>query len=234
MKRNTILLWVLLLATLTTEAQEKTKLFRFNPTQLITSTLSVGFESFNEDLSRSSVLNLGIRYKSDDNLYYGSSTRSTDQFDYWKGITANYEYRFYIPSFKKKAPNWLNEDYGQSGVYLAPNFRFDYNNHKYDRSYYDFKYDGNTQEEFLVTDKGTINYLGFMPAISMGVQFNVFQHGYIDLYIGGGLRINAVNELQKTNSDGGSYYYGSSNAITELIIREGVRPTGGITFGIKI
>ena len=239
MKKLLILFVFISTAGLPAFSQEKnTRIFRFNPTQLITSTLSMGYESFNKDLTRSSVFNVGIRYKSEDYFYnYGVTNPNAaplEPYDYWKGLTASYEYRFYIPSFKKRAPNFINEDYGQSGVYLSPSLRIDYNNHDYDRTYYEPRYNQNPEPSFVkVTNTGKINYLGIMPGINMGVQFNIFQRGFIDLYVGGGLRINSVNEISKERSSGVDYY-SNSNTITDLVIKEGVRPNGGITFGIGI
>lgn len=233
----------LLFVSLSVFSQDKFKIFRFNPGQLVTSTLSMGLESFNESKSHSNIINLGIRYNGRNNFnYYGvlsdDQGNVIDQYDTYKGLTLQYEHRFYIPSFIEGKPSFLNREHSDYGVYLAPNIRFDYNYHDFDNSYFEnvpSKTNPSIYEFGKVINTGKSSIFGIMPAINLGFQFNVFQYGYVDLYLGGGLRINNEKEIARERS-GSTYanYSISNGAIERFILNEGVIPTGGITFGVKI
>jgi hypothetical protein len=223
------------------QAQEKLKVFKFQPLPLATSMLAFGVESFNEDRSRSMVFNLGIRYKKDNDRTYSYAESSVsggdfiNQFSDWRGIMGSVERRFYVPAFKDKGANMLNQEGSQSGVYFSPSLRVDYNQSDYDRSYYNYIYDqeSQTQTSELLANNGKINYLGIMPALNFGVQFTIFQYAYIDLHIGGGIRVQWEDVVEQQSSRTNSYYR-DGGIIEELVIKEGVQPTGGITFGLKL
>ncbi len=216
-------------------------LFKFNPLQLVTSSLSFGYESFNKDMSRSTVVNLGIRYNNgNNNNYYGVNYdnitgQSIEQFSDWRGVTASIERRFYIPHMQQGKGDFLMSDRGKYGVYLSPSLRFDYNNNKYDASYFDYKYpqDGGNPETFRVTNTGNVNYVGIMPAMNFGIQFTLFQYAYIDMYVGGGIRLQNT-KVVSGNAPGTNYNYNNSGPIQSLVIKEGVQPTGGISIGLPL
>jgi hypothetical protein len=223
------------------QAQEKLKVFKFQPLPLATSMLAFGIESFNEDRTRSTVFNLGIRYKKDNDRNYSYAESSVgggdfiNQFSDWKGIMGSLERRFYVPEFMDKEANMLNQKGSQSGVYFSPSLRIDFNQSDYDRSYYNYIYipETQTQTSELLANSGKINFIGIMPSLNFGVQFTIFQYAYIDLHIGGGIRVQWEN-LVEQQSSGNNSYYREGGIIEGLVIKEGVQPTGGITFGLKL
>jgi hypothetical protein len=233
-------LTILLLSLSTLQAQEKLKIFKFDPLPLVTSALSFGIESFNEDRSRSTEFHLGIRYKKDNDNYYASpiiiNNVPQDYQSDWKGLFASVERRFYVPAFKDKGANFLNQESSQSGVYFSPSLRLDFNNNDYAESVSEYVYNSDTKfDEYVQTARvGNTNYFGIMPAMNFGVQFTLFQYAYIDLHIGGGIRIQSVDENQIIGPNYSNNYNYNNNAITTFVTKEGVQPTGGITFGLKL
>lgn len=230
------------LAAQETTKEKNLKVFKFDPLPLATSTLSFGVESFNADRTRSTEIHLGIRYRKDNDDYYyevpvGVHAEPINQFSDWKGVTGTIARRFYVPAFRDREANILNQEASQSGVYFAPSLRLDFNQNEYDRSsyqYVSYDPDGKVDKYELMTRTGKINYLGAMPSLNFGVQFTVFQYAYIDLHVGGGVRIQSTNVLEETNTGTGNNYYYQDNAITTFVIKEGVQPTGGITFGLRL
>lgn len=219
------------------EKDKNLTIFKFNPLQLVTSSLSFSVEKFNYEQKRSNNLTIGIRYKDDVQNYYnnniGANGDIIDNYDTWKGLTAIYERRIYVPRFKEGKPNFINTESSQNGVYLAPSLRVDYTNRSYSNGYFETKFDntGNVVGESKIFNAGNVTYLGVMPAINLGIQFSIFQYGYIDLFVGGGVRFQDENIKDQVVSR--NNYYGNSSAIDELVLREGVRPNGGISIGVK-
>ncbi|MGR3809382.1 hypothetical protein [Jiulongibacter sp. NS-SX5] len=221
------------------QKEEKLKIFKFDPLPLTTSALSFGVESFNAERTRSMDIHLGLRYKKDNSTYYYETPvggEQLDPFTDWKGFQLTVARRFYVPAFKDRDPNIFNQETSQSGVYFAPSLRVDFNQNEYDQSRYvgQYKQETNTTEYILITDKGKTNYSAVMPALNFGVQFSLFQYGYIDLHVGGGIRFQSENTINKEFTGVNSSYYRSGDAINNFILKEGVQPTGGITFGLRL
>ena len=230
-------LTILLLSISSLHAQEKLKIFKFDPLPLATSALSFGIESFNEDRSRSTEFHLGIRYKKDNDYYVGFTNingAGVDLFSDWKGLFASVERRFYVPAFKDRSANFFNQENSQSGVYFSPSLRLDFNNNDYVESTSTYVFNPSTKQDEYVQSirSGNTNYLGIMPAMNFGVQFTIFQYAYIDLHIGGGIRIQDENKNNTIGPSKSNNY--NNNAITTFVTKEGVQPTGGITFGLKL
>jgi hypothetical protein len=238
MKKTTTLLLITLLISSTLKAQEKLKIFKFDPLPLATSALSFGLETFNEDRSRSTEIHLGVRYKKDNDNYYGGpiyiNNLAQDLHSDWKGLFASVERRFYVPAFKDRGANFFNQESSQSGVYFSPSLRLDFNNNDYAESVSEYVNNPVTKvDEYVQTLRvGNSNYFGIMPAMNFGVQFTIFQYAYIDLHIGGGIRVQSVDENQDIGPNYSNNY--NSNAITTFVTKEGVQPTGGITIGLKL
>ena len=241
MKKVFTLLALTLVFVSKSQAQEKLKIFKFQPLPLATSMLAFGVENFNEDRTRSTVFNLGIRYKKDNDGGFSYAEPSINggeyinQFSDWRGIMGSVERRFYVPAFKDKGANMLNQENSQSGVYFSPSVRVDYNQNEYDRSYFNYIYDSETDTQMseLRPNSGKVNFLGIMPAINLGVQFTIFQYAYVDLHIGGGIRVQWEDAIEQNNSRNNTYNR-DGGIIQTLVTREGVQPTGGITFGLKL
>lgn len=239
MKNFTIGLLVLCV-TFSAVAQEKEKnhkIFKFNPLQLVTSSLSFSNEYFNAERNRSNVFTLGLRYKADDNnnsRTYNSTGEFIDNSSTWKGLTGSYERRIYIPAFRDGKANLLNAESSQYGVYLAPGLRLDLTNNDFDYGYFDTKFDnGQIVSEDKIISSGQRMTLGVMPFINLGIQFSIFQYGYVDLHVGGGLRVN--NDFRNDRlSNNANNYYGSSDIINNLVLSQGVLPSGGVSLGVKI
>lgn len=219
--------------------EKNLKIFKFNPFQLATSSLSFSNEYFNTERNRSNVFTLGLRYKSDDDSYYGQSFNTAGEeiqnSNIHKGLTGMYERRFYIPAFRDGKANILNNEGSQYGVYLAPGLRLDYTQNDFNFGYFDTKFDNNGQiiSEDRILSSGSSSTLGVMPFINLGIQFNIFQYGYIDLNVGGGLRVNRVISDEGTARNMNGFYY-NNGIIEDLVLREGVLPTGGIAIGVKL
>lgn len=242
MKKKGKLLILLLLSPVLLSAQQKAdknlKVFKFDPLPLATSALSFGYETFNNDRSRSWEFHLALRYKTDTDFYYDrpAGADELEPFADWKGAMVSAERRFYVPQFKDRGPNIFNQEFSQSGVYFAPSLRFDFNQNKYDQGRYEYQYNPETDKSnyTLITDKGKVNYSSIMPALNFGVQFTIFQYAYIDLHVGGGIRFQSENILEQEKSGTNYSYYNNDNAITTFVLKEGVQPTGGITFGLRL
>ncbi|WP_304238400.1 hypothetical protein [Jiulongibacter sediminis] len=242
MKKLGLFIALLLISSLAVFAQQKEnknlKIFKFDPLPLATSALSFGYETFNTDRSRSWEFHLGLRYKTDDDFYYERplGTEELEPFADWKGAMVSVERRFYVPQFKDRGPNIFNQEFSQSGVYFAPSVRFDFNQNKYDQSRYEYQYKPEATEAdyTLITDTGKVNYASIMPALNFGVQFTIFQYAYLDLHVGGGIRFQSKNILEQQKTESTYSYYNYDNAITNFVLKEGVQPTGGITFGLRL
>lgn len=240
MKKISLLIITLAFSSQVFSQDEKNlKIFKFNPLQLVTSSLSFSIESFNKEQSRSNNFTFGLRYKNDPNNYSFGPVVSPngevlDQRDDWKGVTGIYERRIYVPKFKEGKPNFINTESSQNGIYLAPSLRLDYTMRDYDLSFFEFQYDSNGRiiGETTNFNSGKATYLGIMPSINLGVQFSIFQYGYIDLFVGGGLRVQVENEEEIKRSSQNYYGIGSNN-ITDFVLNQGVLPNVGISVGVR-
>lgn len=236
---------VFLFSSVLTKAQKSEEdnlsTFRFYPFQLVTSSLAFGKEAFSENKTRSTVFLLGVRYRNWKNTDYNTPPAGLspiDQFNDWKGLTGSVERRFYIPAFRQKEDGTLVDRNGSSGVYFAPGLRMDYNQNKYDNSTYSFTYDnqGQQSKNTYIENKGTVNYLGIMPYMNLGMQFTIFEYMYIDIYAGGGIRYvdeNVVSKSTNVNRNSGYFSGNGSGAIEELILKTGVQPNIGMAIGLK-
>lgn len=240
MKKINFLILVLFTSLQVFSQEEKDlKIFKFNPLQLATSSLSFSIENFNKEQDRSNNFTLGLRYRNDANDYnfmqVGRNGEVLEQKDEWIGLTGVYERRFYVPKFKMGKPNFINTESSQNGIYLAPSMRLDYTIRDYNLGNFEFQFDnnGNIISETTNFNSGKISYLGIMPSINLGIQFSIFQYGYIDLFVGGGLRVQIEDEQEILQNTRG-FYSGGNNIITELVLRQGVRPNGGISIGVKM
>lgn len=223
--------------------ESKLKVFKFNPLGLISSSLSFGVESFNVEKTRSTVVNFGMRYRKNSNDYFGQNVNGQgvqiDQFSDYKGIMLGVERRMYVPAMRYYKDRLTNELKPNSfGVYFAPAVRFDFNQNHFDKSYYNVIYNStpaNSPNYAKIANSGKVNYASFMPSMNIGFQFTFLQYAYIDAQLGGGLRFQKINEVERS-MDGSfnGYSYSDSNAITEILLKEGVRPSGSITLGLKI
>jgi hypothetical protein len=247
MKKINLFVFILL-ATTTAFAQKqesttKLKVFKFNPLGLVTSSLSFGLESFNAEKSKSTVVNFAIRYKTNGNDYFGANFNDLGetiaQYSEYKGVMLGLERRLYVPNmhyFKY----WKNSEANMNsiGVYFAPAVRFDYNQNSYDKSYFHTEYNstsGQPVKYTKITNTGKINYLGIMPAMNLGLQFTLAQHAYIDFQLGGGIRFQTEKAVANTKTNTPNFNsYSNNNAVSEMILKEGVRPSGSITLGLKL
>ncbi len=226
-----------------TDSTKNLHLFKFNFLQLINSSLSFSYEGFNAENSRSWQVNFGVRYRTDDSYSYaygnGSDYLGTiENFNDWKGLTLALERRMYIPRLQNGKDEFLMSREGKYGVYFAPALRFDYNHQHYDNSFYEYIYNPqlpNDTKQNLVTDKGKISYLGVMPSMNIGIQFTIFREAYIDCYLGGGLRFQSKNVINQARTPATNGYRNNYPGLMEnLVVNEGVMPTGGITIGVPI
>ena len=234
MKKIGLILTLIICSLSHISAQEKLHILKFDPLNLITSSLSFGYETFNEEQTRSWDMHLGFRYNKDlepNYSYYDSQLPQLDTYDYWKGVQFSVERRMYVPSLKQGKTT-------KYGVYLAPGVKLDLNSNQFDKSFYNPIYketSPNNPNYEKVTRTGEYTYFSVMPYMNMGFQFSVFQFGYIDFNLGGGVRILNKKVKSENLPNVNSYgYYSSNNFYENTILKEGVRPTGTITFGIKV
>lgn len=212
------------------ESKKKHSVLKFQPTALATSALVLGKEYFNKDNTKSSLIFLGIRYQNTSNTVSFPANNSVEQMDKWIGGSLSLERRYYVPSFGNKA-NIL--DANAWGIYFAPALKLDYTQNKFEKSYYDYKYDsqGKSLGVFFFDNKGTGKYLGITPSANVGLQFVIFENMYIDAFVGGGVRfLKSSGQKAKTNNYGTS----SDGMLKEFIFKEGVLPNGGFSVGIRI
>lgn len=245
MKKYTYLLFALMLSAFATKAQEKVeklKIFKYHPFSLITGSLNVSQEIFNESSKRSFVIGLGIRYinKKEDYNYYGATTSTYEQFNKWQGGTVWAERRFYVPGL------WTGDRYGfknekvKFGVYLAPGLKVEYNSNNYDKGGYNVIYPPqkpDTPITQFINNSGKINYMGIMPNMNLGMQFTLFQNLYIDTFIGGGIRFlskKVINEKIDQGSGNGYFYGVRTEAIENFVIKEGVQANFGFGLGVVL
>lgn len=215
---------------------EKTlTIMKFYPFGLVTNSLQLGLEKFNKDNNRSTNVIFGIRYKkSNGNIQFDANGNSFENYNNWAGASILFERRIYIPKFKSKFIDENPERPFKYGVYLAPFLKVDYNVRDFDNSFYAYNnINGQSIYEF-VRNKGKINYFGGTGGLNIGYQFTVFQHLYIDTYLGGGLRLLNKKENVEFNRPAGVFYYSSDNgAILEFVDKAGVVPNAGITVGVN-
>lgn len=248
--KKTIILLLILISNVSfaqdKKPDAKLKVFKFNPLGLITSSLSFGLESFNAEKTRSTVLNFGMRYRKNSNDYYGQNFNELgdriNQFSDYKGVMLGVERRLYVPAMRLIKDRLTKELKPNSfGVYFAPAARLDFNQNVFDRSNYNVIYnnpDGtsvNPPKYTKIINTGKVNYLSVMPSMNIGFQFTFLQYAYVDAQLGGGLRFQKINEVErKSDPNLNTYNYSDSNAITEILLKEGVRPSGSITLGLKL
>jgi hypothetical protein len=216
----------------------KLKVFKFNPLGLITSSLSFGLESFNAEKTRSIVLNCGIRYRKKSNAYFGKKYNElgdrVDQFSNYSGVMLGLERRMYVPTLrliKNQSTKKLKSN--SFGVYFAPAIRFDFNQHHFDTSDYTIIYDNveRKPKSLKLENTGKVNYLSLMPSVNIGFQFSFLQNAYVDAQLGGGLRFQKINELERKLDPSLNDFNNFSPRILirEILLKEGVRPSGSIT-----
>lgn len=221
---------------------EKMKIFRFQPFSLITGSLTMGEEFFNEANTRSTVINIGVRYvnKEATSSYDYSGSNIHDQFNQWKGASLSVERRFYVPGFFTGEKFSFINDKAHFGIYFAPGVKGEFNSNDFDLGGYYTKYLPEKPNEpvyELYNNTGKVNYLSVMPNMNVGLQFTLFQNLYIDTSVGGGIRFMMKNVIEKNQSTNSGGYYSYSNidtpAIDQFIIKEGVQPNFSFALGLN-
>lgn len=241
------LLGLLTLITFSAQAQKTEdkplKIFKFHPFSLVTGSMSFSQEMYNKDKNKSTVISLGLRYINNENIaqdYSYSSAKPIQQHNKWTGGHLSVDRRFYVPAFQNgEKLSFINEK-AQFGVYLSTGIKVDFNTNDYDKSFYgsipDSLKQGGTKIQ-RIDNAGKIRYLGFMPNMNIGMQFTLFQNLYMDLFIGGGLRIVSKTIISQKQTDYASgYYYNNSiqtGAVENFIVREGVQPNFGFALGLN-
>lgn len=220
---------------------EKLVLLKLYPIPLATSSMAFGAEMFNKEKTRSTNVILGIRYSNEEmssSATIDGKNESITNFSKWSGLTGQIERRMYVPSFTRlEKGTWL-DNYGSLGVYWAPTLKMDYSMNDFDKSFFDYsRTNASTFGPSILTNRGKVSYIGVTPSINIGLQFTMFQYLYLDFSIGAGIRLLDTNVITKEQSGGnaGQYtsYYGLGNAIDNVIQRDGVQVTGGISIGVK-
>lgn len=221
------------------------KIFKFQPFSLITGSMNVGQEFFNNSRTRSTVVGIGVRYinrKNDINDYNGANS-PYQQKSKWQGATVSLERRFYVPGFFSGDKYSFINNKSKFGIYLSPGLKVEYNANDYDKGGFyqinDATKPNNVNSKFY-QNSGKISYLGIMPNMNIGLQFTIFQNLYIDTFIGGGIRFisqKLTNEKIDTVPTGGVNfgYYGSvdNGALKAFVIKEGVQPNFGFSLGLN-
>lgn len=208
---------------------------KFYPFGLVTNSLQLGFEKFNNEKSRSMNVVFGIRYKKSDGYNQLDPTGNAYQnFTNWIGASVLLERRIYIPKLKSKFIDENPEKPFKYGVYLAPFLKLDYNQNDFDNSFYSYNNVNGQSNYQLIRNKGKVDYFGGTAGLNIGYQFTLFQHLYIDTYLGGGLRLLSKNQnLERQLQQIGFLYNDANGAILEFVDKAGVVPNAGITVGVN-
>jgi hypothetical protein len=207
---------------------------KFYPLGLVTNSLQLGTEQFNKENNRSLVAILGLRYrKGNRNNIFSSSNQG---YNNWKGASLLLERRIYIPKFKFRNHLQKPDQLFGSGVYVAPYLKADYNVNDVDFTVFKNEVQGGVNKNTYVNTVGKINYFSGTGGINIGYQVTLFQYLYLDMFLGGGLRILNKNDKTKDTIVGNNGFYESyynNGAIETFVTREGVVPNGGISIGVR-
>lgn len=215
-------------------------LFKFYPLPLVTNAMSFGVEKMNASQTRSTGIAVGIRYRrAEENVYnpYLAPNASMDNFNQWQGGFVHLERRFYVPVFKRhENGTWLDAK-GSTGVYWAPTLLVDYSVNSFDRSGYETSFPDQSGQPVVrtFTNRGDVRLFSVKPSLVMGVQYSLFEHLYLDMSLGAGLRwLSKTEDLDAGNGQPMGYYSSNlTNATDELMYRAGVRVSGQIAIGVK-
>lgn len=214
-------------------------LFKFYPLPLITNSMSFGVERMNSDQSRSVGLAVGVRYRRAENTQFdfqNGSNQSIPNFNQWQGGFVHVERRFYVPVFKKHEQGTWLDSRGSTGVYWAPTLLMDYSVNEFDKSGFETIFQNGSSQPIVrqFTNRGKVNLFSIKPSVVMGVQFSLFEHLYLDMSLGAGLRwLHKEESIQGGRLSQGYYSSDLESPTDELLNRAGVRISGQIAVGVK-
>jgi hypothetical protein len=198
----------------------KTIVYKFHPVDLSTSSLVFGRESFNTAKTRSTVLSVGVRYKNVRDLNNsGLTTTNVEEFNKWTGVSFTVERRIFVPKFgnTKEGSEHLGNEWG---IYFSPSLKVDRNVNRVQGGYNGFR-------------ESSRAFTGIKPSINIGIEFTIFKNLYMDAYVGGGIRFLSKSPLSSDYNQN-NQFLGESFLIKTIVNAEGVRPNGGLTFGLKL
>lgn len=160
-----------------TESILKRNVIKITPQQFIRNTLQGSYERFSSDFKTSRQVSLGLLYRRDANSWSGGDSPQAQT-----GVFAEIQGRRYVPGFRQYTARRNNRMQAQ-GVYLSGFLRGEY-----------IAING----EYSVWDTGTNlprtatlddRILAINPGFVIGYQRTLWQFVYLDLYVGGGLRL---------------------------------------------
>lgn len=221
--KNLSLIAALLLNASITKAQDLTvrrNIYKIAPIHFTVNELQLGFEHIQKNLRTSHNFYINVKQNSLDDGY----ATSNDQIGV-TGIKLIYEPRFYVNSFKPG--NGKQKRMG--GIY--GNFYGSVANYYITRTFVTYDKIGSS----IVSTSKYTTFSGNV-GVGLGYQIALTENFYIDIYAGGGAKINNFDPKQQIPDDvrnSGNYYY--SNYVNILSPEfKGIAPRIGINLGIAI
>ena len=206
-----------------TEDILKRNIVKITPQHFIRNTLYASYERFSPSMKSSVQYSLGLLYRRDRSSWSGFNDYETQG-----GVLAEVQGRYYVPAFRQLVSARNNRAFAQ-GIYLSGFLRGEYA--QIDGAYTVWNSMGNFQEQRPVSDR----VLAINPGFTIGYQRTLWQFIYLDMYLGGGLRIASISRGQTMPPGSGFYnssFYGGGD-ILDLAYR-GILPKAGISIGIGL
>jgi hypothetical protein len=178
--------------------------FKISPLHFFTNTLQFGTEIFNNARSRSLNIDVGVRSNS-------------DFYEDVRGVTTEIGFRKYVKPMTikhRKSRQFYQGIYYNffvQGAYFSG----------YDDNYY-----GPSSAPGYVRDEVTIKSIS--PGFYMGLQKTLWEVVLMDIYVGGGVKINDIDHSQQPQNE----FYGNDGILDPAF--EGIYPKIGIKFGIGL
>jgi len=222
--KNLTLLAIIGLTANLVQAQDLTirrNIYKIAPIHFTVNELQLGFEHIQKNLRTSHNFYINVKQN---NLNDGYAT-SSDQLGV-TGAKIIYEPRFYVNGFKPGS----GKKKRLGGIY--GNFYGSFATYYIDRTF--ITYDIINGSTVTSTSKYTIFSANF--GVGLGYQIALTDNFYIDVYAGGGTKINNFdpkNHIPDVVRNGGNYNYGNYINILSPEFK-GIAPRIGINLGIAI
>lgn len=190
------------------EDLRKPVVLKVSPFHFFDNTLQVGAEFFKTKTFKTSLFAAA-------NVTYRPGQRISDN-----GGSIELQARHYPRGFKADSSGWVRNS--ASGFYLGFGANIGYNEY-IDKEYY---FNSSLPEKITVTSQWVT------PSVVFGYQLIAWEALYLDIYLGGGIRINDVKYSSTPSGPTEEDYFSNSSIFSRYY--RGILPKAGFTLGIGL
>ncbi|HRH34625.1 MAG TPA: hypothetical protein PKY12_06175 [Catalimonadaceae bacterium] len=187
------------------EDLRKPVVLKVSPFHFFDNTLQVGAEFFKTKTFKTSVFAAA-------NITYRPGQKISDN-----GGAVELQVRHYPRGFKADSSGWIRNS--ASGFYLGFGANIGFNEY-IDKEYYFSSF----------PEKVTVKSQWITPSVVFGYQLIAWEALYLDLFLGGGIRINDVKFTSASNTVSEEDYMTNSNIFSRYY--KGILPKAGFTLGV--